>query len=124
MTARDQRSGAGRGRRGEKRTARWTDRARRDLAGIGDYIAHDNPAAAERWVASLLQLADRAAGMPLAGRGVPEVGRNDVRELLLRNYRLVYRVLDRAIDVLTVFEGHRLLPANVIDDEPDEPASR
>lgn len=47
--------------------------------------------------------------MPNAGRIVPEVGRPDVREVLLRTYRIVYRVVDDGIVVLTLFEGHRLL---------------
>lgn len=114
MTTR--RPGSGRCR-GEN-SLRWTDRARRDLMQIGDYIAGDNPGAAERWVEALFGLADRAASLPLSGRRVPEIGREDVRGLLLRNYRLVYRVLDRAIDVLTVFEGHRLLPGDVVEHEP------
>ena len=45
--------------------------------------------------------------MPLAGRVVPELQREDVREVLLGTYRIVYRVREDAIDVLTVFEGHR-----------------
>jgi len=28
---------------------------------------------------------------------------------LYRNYRIVYRLTEKRIDVLTVFEGHRLL---------------
>jgi toxin ParE1/3/4 len=118
MTTRRRRPGAHPSRGAGKPAARWTDRAKRDLAQIGDYISQDNPAAAARWVDALLALAERAASLPLSGRRVPEIGRDDVRELLLRNYRLVYRVLDKAIDVLTVFEGHRLLPANVVEDEP------
>ena len=117
MTVGRRRAGSGRGG-GSKRAARWTDRAKRDLAEIGDYIAQDNPVAAERWVESLLDLAERAATLPLSGRRVPEIGRDDVREMIFRHYRLVYRVLDRAIDVLAVFEGHRLLPAHVVEDEP------
>ncbi len=41
---------------------------------------------------------------------VPELGRDDVREVFLRSYRIVYRVGEDTVDVLTVFEGHRLLP--------------
>ncbi|MBN2197229.1 MAG: type II toxin-antitoxin system RelE/ParE family toxin [Polyangiaceae bacterium] len=38
-----------------------------------------------------------------------EIGRDDVRETFLRSYRIVYRVEDGGITVLTVFEGHRLM---------------
>lgn len=33
----------------------------------------------------------------------------EVREVFLRTYRIVYRIVDRGIIVLTVFEGHRTL---------------
>jgi toxin ParE1/3/4 len=88
-------------------TLRWTDHARRDLLAIGRYIARDNPIAARQWVERLRARARQAANMPLAGRVVPELQRDDVREVLLGTYRIVYRVRENAIDVLTVFEGHR-----------------
>lgn len=47
---------------------------------------------------------------------VPEIGRSDVREVFLRAYRLVYRVVGKDIRVLTVFEGHQRFPA---DADPD-----
>ena len=89
---------------------RWSDRARRDLLAIGRYIASDKPDAARHWIEQLRERARLAAESPLAGRVVPELGREDVREVFLRSYRNVYRVGQDAVDVLTVFEGHRLLP--------------
>ncbi len=53
-------------------------------------------------------------------RVVPEFGREDIREVFLRSYRLVYLIGDDAIEVLTVFEGHRLLET----DQGTEPLQR
>ena len=91
---------------------RWTQRARRDLLAIGRYIARDDPVAARRWVDRLRARARAAARRPLAGRVVPEFERTDLREVLLGNYRVVYRVRPKEVHVLTVFEGHRLLHAD------------
>lgn len=96
---------------------RWTERAVADLIAIGEYIAADKPDAARRWVERLRHQASVAAELPLAGRRVPEIERDDVRETFLRSYRIVYRVEADGITVLTVFEGHRLLRAGEIDDE-------
>ena len=85
----------------------WTERATADLLAIGEYIARDNPVAARTWLDRLRRQAELAAGAPLAGRRVPELARDDVRETFLRSYRLVYRVDPDGITVLTVFEGHR-----------------
>jgi plasmid stabilization system protein ParE len=92
---------------------RWTQRARRDLVEIGRHVARDKPMAARRWVERLRQRARDAAALPKSGREVPEVGREDVREVFVRSYRIVYRVFADEIHVVTVFEGHRLLPAGV-----------
>ncbi len=98
-------------------TVRWTDRAIADLLGIGDYIAADNPRAARAWVERLRVRALGASKVPRGGRIVPEIARADVREVFLRTYRIVYRVVDDGIVVLTVFEGHRLLGPVDTEDE-------
>lgn len=95
---------------------RWTQRATQDLRDIGDYIAQDSPEAARRWVARLKTRARDAAPFPFAGRRVPEEDRDDVREVFLGAYRIVYQVYPEFIDILTVFEGHRLFPKEVSED--------
>ena len=87
----------------------WSARALADLREIDDYIAADDPVAAARWVARLIAKAEAAARAPRAGRVVPELARADVREVLQAAYRVIYRVSDRGIVILTVFEGHRTL---------------
>lgn len=96
-------------------------RALRDLNTIRRYIARDNPEAARRWIAKLERKASLAADAPLAGRVVPELDREDVRETFLRSYRIVYRVLPDELHVLTVFEGHRLLPEDAIPRDEEDP---
>ncbi len=93
---------------------RWSRQAQRDLLEIGRYIAKDDRAAARRWVERLRQRARQAAEHPKAGRIVPEHARPQLREVLLRSYRIVYLVGDDAVEVLTVFEGRRLLPKGVL----------
>lgn len=97
----------------------WTDRALADLEEIGEFIARDKPRAAERWVQALMAVAERAALAPMSGRRVPEFGRVDIRELRKRTYRVVYRVAEARVAILTIFEGHRLFPRDVDVPEPD-----
>lgn len=92
---------------------RWTLRAVSDLEEIEGYIAADDPKAAARWVSKLMEHAKKAAWTPHAGRVVPELNRVEIRELLLRAYRIVYRIAGEEVHVLTIFEGHRLFPADV-----------
>lgn len=86
---------------------RWTPRAVEDLKTISRFIATDIPAVARVFAARLKSRAESACRFPNRGRMMPELGRKDVRELLEGNYRIVYRVLDDAVDILTLFEGHK-----------------
>jgi plasmid stabilization system protein ParE len=55
-------------RRGKGKVAlsiEWTERAVADLRAIDDYIAADNPAAAERWVGKLIAKAEAAVKVTL-----------------------------------------------------------
>ncbi len=106
---------------GRKRRARpdapheivWTDRALSDLQAIDAYIAADDPRAATRWIEKILATVELAATAPLTGRIVPEKRQPDIREMLLRTYRIVYRVSPSRIEILTVFEGHMRFPRDV-----------
>ena len=91
----------------------WSDRALRDLEAIDEYVAQDNPAAAARWIDKIIKTVEEAASAPLAGRVVPEMPQPDLREYLLKSYRIVYRVSDEQIEVVTVFEGHHRLPTGL-----------
>lgn len=86
----------------------WTETAKRDLHAIRRYIAADNPTAAKRWVGHLKERARNALYAPLAGRKVPEFMRDDSRELIEGNYRIVYQLFEGRLVILTVFEGHQL----------------
>ncbi|MBW2700112.1 MAG: type II toxin-antitoxin system RelE/ParE family toxin [Deltaproteobacteria bacterium] len=86
---------------------------------IGRYIARDNPVAARIWVERLRQKAALATKSPKAGRIVPEYSQPELREILVRNYRIVYRVCDDAIKIITVFEGHLLFPEDAISDDDE-----
>jgi plasmid stabilization system protein ParE len=96
----------------------WSPLARRDLIELGRYIGQDDRAAARRWIERLRERARAAAAVPLAGRKTPELDREDIREVLVRTYRIIYRVRQGGIQVLTVLEGRRLLqPAALARDE-------
>ena len=88
----------------------WTETAKKDLMAIRRFIAADNPNAARQWIARLRDRARNILPVPESGRIVPEFSREDIRELIEGNYRIVYQVFPDHIVVLTVFEEHRLFP--------------
>ena len=87
----------------------WTEQASERLAEIEAFIARDNPGAAARLIDNLVDRGDALAKHPNRGRKLPEIPSSGLRELVVNRYRIVYRRLSNTIEVLTVFEGHRLL---------------
>jgi plasmid stabilization system protein ParE len=87
----------------------WTEQAAERLREIEAFVARDDPGAAARLVDRLINRGDALADYPDRGRRLPELPESGLRELLVGNYRSVYRRTPKTVEVLTVFEGHRLL---------------
>ncbi len=87
----------------------WTRQAREDLRGIRAFIAKDAPATASAFVRRLRESVGRLRRFPHSGQVVPELGREDIREILRGNYRIIYRFGPSRVDILAVYHGAQLL---------------
>jgi addiction module RelE/StbE family toxin len=87
----------------------WTKEALLRLQEVEEYISRDNPIAAEDFVDKLISLAETIVDNPKKGRVVPELSLENIREILYKNYRIVYLIKKSSVEVLTVFERHQLL---------------
>jgi plasmid stabilization system protein ParE len=88
----------------------WTRESLHRLTEIEDFIARDNAERAVKFVDGIIAHAESLLpGEPHIGRMVPEISNPVIRELLFKKYRIVYRVNKNNVEILTVFEGHRLL---------------
>ena len=92
----------------------WTPSARDDLQAVYDYIAGESSTYAGNVVDRIIHAIGRVEQFPESGRVVPELNQADVREVLWRSYRIVYRLTagNAEAHVLTVFRSERLF-ANV-----------
>lgn len=88
----------------------WSQEANSNLIAIEDFISRDSVERAIQFVDALIDHAEAMLSVnPRSGRTVPEIGNPEIRELIFRGYRIVYRLNNNRIEILTVFEGHRLL---------------
>jgi len=87
----------------------WAKEALIRLQEIEEYIAKDNPKFAIEFIDKLISIGESLIDNPDKGRVVPELSIEQVRELLHKNYRIVYYRKKSSIEILTVFEGHQLL---------------
>jgi plasmid stabilization system protein ParE len=85
----------------------WTEHALQSLVAIEDYIAMDDPAVAVVFIDRLIRRTDILINQPRIGRMVPEVPGRELRELIEGNYRIVYRLNESTVEILTVFEAHK-----------------
>jgi toxin ParE1/3/4 len=95
----------------------WSPLALERVADITTWIAQDRPAAAARTVEDLFAAVDRLSQFPESGRQVPEFDRPDLREVIHRPYRIVYRIAADHIAILTVGHSLQLLDHDDLGDE-------
>ena len=88
----------------------WTREALENIIEIENYTSQDNPSKAIEFTGYLIDKCEYLIDNPEMERVVPEFSDPQIRELIVKNYRIVYRHIAEEIQILTVFEGHRLLP--------------
>lgn len=88
----------------------WSAQARQDLCAIRDFIARDSEHYARLQIERLISRVERAAGMPSRGHPVHEFIESGLREVHEGNYRIIYRVHDEAMQVVTIVHMKQRLP--------------
>lgn len=87
----------------------WTDNAISHLDHIYEYIAFNSPTYAQRMIDRITRRTEQIAGHALSGRKVPEYDTDDIRELIEKPYRIIYRIKPNQIDIIAVIHGARLM---------------
>ena len=84
-------------------------RAIEDLRDIVLYVAPERPDVAKRLGLMLIERIKILGSFPFSGRVVPEFADPSVRELILKPYRIVYRVDDvaKVVGVARYWHGAR-----------------
>ena len=85
----------------------WTVGARADLSEIVEYISQDSVTYAAALAGRIVTNVGRLRRHPGLGRVVPEYQDRTIRELIVGNYRVVYRVHGQRVAVLAVVHGSR-----------------
>lgn len=88
----------------------WTSEAKTQLKAIETYIAQDSPAVARKTITRIASRCRQIGDLPQSGRKVPEFNQDDLREILERPYRILYRIKLDQIDVVTIWHYRRVLP--------------
>jgi plasmid stabilization system protein ParE len=90
----------------------WSPAARDDLHDITVFIARDDSDRAMYFGYELISETDRLQEFPLLGRIVPEYRNDNLREIIFRRYRIVYRVKheNKHCEIARVWHSARGIP--------------
>ncbi len=80
----------------------WTYVAIGNLIEANRYIAKENPDAARSVISDIYEAGNRIKEFPEKGRIVPEIGKQNIREIFNGNYRIIYKIESKRIAILTV----------------------
>lgn len=89
-----------------------SDDALSDLERVVAYIAPHNAVAARQMGNQLLDAALSLRAFPEHGRMVPEFRRPELREIIFRSYRIIYRMnhTDKRLEIVRFWHGARGFP--------------
>lgn len=88
---------------------RWSLKAANSLEDICKFISKDSEYYAIFFAKRVFELIRSLEQFPLSGRVVPEYNDKNLREKILDNYRIVYRVKDENIEIVVICHGSKLL---------------
>ena len=94
---------------------KWSFQAKNDLKTIAEYIKLDSIRYAKLKVIKIKTRTHILKSHPQAGRVVPEIESEEIRELIEGNYRIIYKVVSNSkVDILTIHHSARDLTKRAI----------
>jgi plasmid stabilization system protein ParE len=85
----------------------WSYESTDDLEAVAEYIARDSSFYAAAFVREVLDASRSLNEFSERGRIVPELGNPNIRELFVREYRLIYSIEESRVVILGLIHGKR-----------------
>lgn len=93
----------------------WAEPALSDLDAIADYIALENPAAAQKLVQRVFEHTDHPEAHPEIGSKLPEYKSWRYRQIIEPPCRIIYRQENKAVLIVHVMRNEQLLKRGKLD---------
>jgi len=87
----------------------WSPRAAKSLEDICSFIERDSQHYAALFAQRIIETIEHTSDFPDLGRIVPEYNDTALREKILGNYRIIYRIKENVIEIVMIVHGSRLL---------------
>lgn len=87
----------------------WSPKSLNELKNIFEYIAVDSKDYARIFINKIIVAAKAIPEFPMVGRIVPEFKESTIRERIFKNYRIIFRIREDEIEIVTIFHNARQL---------------
>ena len=88
----------------------WSPLSFERLENIYEFISDKDPVAAKKLINRIFERIESLTRYPERGRKVPEINRNEIREVFESEYRIIYKIEPKKILILTIRNFKQLLP--------------
>lgn len=90
---------------------KWSNAAKMDLKQIFEYIARDSRQYGDKVIKDIIEKSENLLNFPRMGRSVPEMLDDNIREIIIYSYRLVYELVsDEEVQVIALIHSKRQFP--------------
>jgi toxin ParE1/3/4 len=92
----------------------WSPRAMGKISELSDFIAEDSPSRATTWLESIFESifesVEQLSEFPEIGRILPNQQDQNLRQLIIDNYHIIYRINKKQIRILVIrnFKDNKL----------------
>ena len=88
----------------------WSPLSYEKLENIYEFISDKDPVAAKKLINRIFERIESLTRFPERGRKVPEINRNEIREVFVSEYRIIYKIEPNKILFITIRSFKQLLP--------------
>lgn len=88
----------------------WSPLSYERLENIYEFIFDKDPVAAKKLISRIFERVESLSRYPERGRKVPEINRDEIREIFKSEYRIIYKIESKKILILTIRNFKQLLP--------------
>jgi toxin ParE1/3/4 len=89
----------------------WSEEGLKRFRQILEYIEKDSPQNAQKVANEIWNRVQQLKEFPKLGRMVPEFNRKEIRELIVYNFRIVYRLKSQdRIEIVGIHHSAQILP--------------
>ena len=93
---------------------RWLEEAIEDLNQIYNFISQDSVYYAIKTTEEILKKIESLKILPYIGRKIIGINNENIREVIYKSYRIIYKIDSNTILILRVWHSARLLSRNYI----------